>query len=67
MYKSYASLWAEKTRKEYTKILLLMDTHAPNKYRVIGPLASTDLFYETYNVSKDNKMYVEEDERLRIW
>ena len=67
MYKSYASLWAEKTREEYTKMLLLMDTHAPNKYRVIGPLASTDLFYETYNVSKDNKMYVEEDERLRIW
>ena len=67
MYKSFASLWVEKSRKEYTKMLLLVDTHAPNKYRVIGPLASTDLFYEAYNVSKNNPMYIPEKERLKIW
>ena len=67
MYKSFASLWAEKSRKEYTKMLLLVDTHSPNKYRVNATLSSIDLFYEVYNVSKDNEMYIPEEERLRIW
>ena len=67
MYASFASLWAEKSREEYTKLLLLIDTHAPNKYRVNATLSSTDLFYEVYNVSKDNEMYIPEDERLRVW
>ena len=67
MYESFASLWAEKSRDEYTKMLLLMDTHSPNKYRVNATLSSTDLFYEVYNVSKDNEMYIPEEERLRIW
>ena len=67
MYKSFASLWAEKSRKEYTKMLLLVDTHSPNKYRVNATLSSTDLFYEVYNVSKNNEMYIKEEERLRIW
>ena len=67
MYESFASLWAEKSRKEYTKMLLLVDTHSPNKYRVNATLSSTDLFYEVYNVSKNNEMYIKEEERLRIW
>ena len=67
MYESFASLWAEKSRDEYTKMLLLVDTHSPNKYRVNATLSSTDLFYEVYSVSKDNEMYIPEEARLRIW
>lgn len=67
MYKSFASLWAEKSTEQYTKMLLLVDTHSPGKYRVNATLSSTPLFYEVYDISKKNPMYVPKDERLKIW
>lgn len=67
MYKSFASLWAEKSTTEYQKMLLLVDSHSPAKYRVNATLASTDTFYEVYDISKNNPMYIKETERLRIW
>lgn len=67
MYESFASLWAQKSTTVYTKMLLLVDTHSPAKYRVNATLASTDLFYEVYDISKNNPMYIIENERLEIW
>lgn len=67
MYKSFANLWGEKSNEEYQKILLLVDTHSPAKYRVNATLASTDIFYEVYNVSKTNPMYISKDKRVHIW
>lgn len=67
MYKSFANLWVEKSNEEYQKILLLVDTHSPAKYRVNATLASTDIFYEVYNVSKTNPMYISKDKRVHIW
>ncbi len=67
MYKSFATLWVEKSNEEYQKILLLVDTHSPAKYRVNATLSSTDIFYEVYNVSKTNPMYISKDKRVHIW
>ena len=67
MYKNFAYLWVQKSRDEYTKMLLLVDTHSPNKYRVNATLASTDLFYEVYNISENNPMYVSKEDRVKIW
>lgn len=67
MYKSFANLWVEKSNDEYQKILLLVDTHSPAKYRVNATLSSTDIFYEVYNVSKTNPMYISKDKRVHIW
>lgn len=67
MYESFASLWIEKSTDEYRKMLLLVDTHSPAKYRVNATLASTDKFYEVYNISKNNPMYIRKEERLEIW
>lgn len=67
MYKSFASIWAEKSTDQYAKLLLLVDTHSPGKYRVNATLASTPDFYEVYDISKDNPMYIPEKERLKIW
>ncbi len=67
MYESFARLFIEKSTDEYTKMLLLADTHSPGKYRVNATLASTDKFYEVYNVSKNNPMFVDKNDRLKIW
>ena len=65
MFKSYANIWASKSTEEYTKLLLIMDTHSPDKVRVNAVLSSIDEFYNTFNIKEDNGMYKEK--RLKVW
>ncbi len=67
MYTSFAKLWASKSTPEYETMLLLQDTHSPAKYRVNATLSSTDLFYKTYNINFLNEMYIDKDNRVKIW
>ena len=67
MYKSLAKLWFSKSNKEYQKLSLLEDTHAPAKYRVNATLSSTDTFYKTYNINIFNKMYLPKERRVKVW
>ena len=67
MFKSYANIWASKSTEEYTKLLLIMDTHSPDKVRVNGVLSSTDEFYNTFDVQESDRMYKEKEQRLKVW
>ena len=67
MFTSFASLWASQESEEYLKLLLLQDTHAPNKYRVNAVLSSVDQFYQVYGVHFWNKMYLRKNERIHVW
>ena len=67
MYKSLAKLWFSKSNKEYQRLSLLEDTHAPAKYRVNATLSSTDTFYKTYNINILNKMYLPKERRVKVW
>ena len=67
MYTSFAKLWASNSKEEYITMLLLQDTHSPNKYRVNATLSSTELFYKTYNINSLNKMYISKQNRVKVW
>ena len=67
MYSSFAKLWASQSNDQYTKLLLLQDTHAPNKYRVNAVLSSLEDFYEVYDVSFWNDMYIKKEKRVQVW
>ena len=67
MYSSYAKWTAYNITKEYKKLLITADTHSPNEIRVNAVLSSTDKFYETYNINKNDKMYKDKEERVGIW
>ena len=67
MYTSLAKMWATISTPEYESMLLLQDTHSPNKYRVNAPLSSTELFYKTYNINILNKMYIPKKDRVKVW
>ncbi|PZD96515.1 hypothetical protein DNH61_06820 [Paenibacillus sambharensis] len=43
------------------------DPHAPNKVRVNFTLQMLDQFYEVYNVTEQDAMYVSPDRRISIW
>ena len=65
MFTSYANIWASKSTEEYTKLLLIMDTHSPNKVRVNAVLSSIDEFYDTFDIKENDGMFKEK--RLKVW
>lgn len=67
VYKEYAKLWVEESSDWYRKVLLLMDTHSPNLYRVNAVLSSTNLFYRVYSLKPWDKMYISKEKRVRVW
>lgn len=67
LFSSFAELWVSQEKEEYLKLLLLQDVHAPNKYRVNAVLSSIDVFYDVYNVSIFDDMYVSAENRVSVW
>lgn len=67
MFEAYANIWASKSTEDYTKLLLIMDTHSPDKVRVNAVLSSIDEFYRVYDIKEDDEMYKSEEERIRVW
>lgn len=67
VYEEYAKLWVEESSDWYRKVLLLVDTHSPNLYRVNAVLSSTDLFYRVYSLKPWDKMYISKEKRVRVW
>jgi len=67
MYSSFAKFWKSQATEDYTKLLLLNDSHSPNKYRVNAVLSLIDEFYDVYKVFPWNEMYVSDNKRISVW
>ncbi|MCM1184671.1 MAG: M13 family metallopeptidase [Roseburia sp.] len=59
--------WACESTESYALYLLNVDTHSPNKIRVNAVLSSCDAFYDIYEISPTDGMYVAPEERVGIW
>ncbi len=67
LYESFAKFWANEYNESISKKQILTDTHSPNNVRVNATLSSNDLFYKTYDINKNDKMFVSEEKRVKIW
>ncbi len=67
LFTAYAELWATKITKENLEKQVAVDSHSPNKVRVNAVLSSTDKFYEVYDITEEDKMYVPKEERVGLW
>jgi putative endopeptidase len=45
----------------------MTDVHAPEQFRVNGPLSNMPEFYKAFNVKKGDKMYQPDSLRVVIW
>lgn len=63
----YAITWRTKIRDEFLREMLLSDPHSPPEYRVTGALRNMQEFYDTYDVTAEDGMYLPANERVRIW
>jgi putative endopeptidase len=63
----FALSWYGQVRKEALAVRVKSDVHAPNFYRVNGPVVNVDEFYSDFNIKPGDKMYVADSLRVRIW
>jgi putative endopeptidase len=64
---SYAQVWRVKTRDETVRMLISVDPHSPEMFRVNGPLSSMPAFYNAFGIKPGDKMYRAEKDRVKVW
>ena len=63
----YALGWLGHTKKKSLANQLRTDVHSPAKYRVNGPMADVNAFYETFHVQPGDTLYRPDSLRVKIW
>ena len=66
-FRNWAAIWRIKTTPEYAALLLAMDIHAPGKLRANVQLGNLDAFYETFDITEADGMYIPPEKRVTIW
>ena len=65
-FKSWANVWKQNIKKDRRIMLLNLDPHAPTDFR--GNLVQhIDEFYDAFDVSKNDKMFLNLNERMKMW
>ncbi|MEZ4853010.1 M13 family metallopeptidase [Flavobacterium sp.] len=64
---SWATIWRSKMRDEAIKNQVKTDPHSPGMYRAYVPLQNVDAFYEAFSIQPQNGMYIQPENRVKIW
>ncbi len=63
----WAQVWRTKSREAEAVRRLATDPHSPPEFRCNGVVRNIDAFYEAFGVSPDDALYLEPEQRVRIW
>lgn len=63
----FAQAEREVARPEFTKMAALTDPHSPAPFRVNGPVSNFEPFYDTFVVTKKDRLYRDKKNRVKIW
>jgi putative endopeptidase len=66
-FMSWATVWRTLTREDALRRQIKTDPHSPGIQRATQPLKNIDAFYKAFNIKEGDKMYLPEDQRVRIW
>lgn len=66
MFKSFANIWKEKTRTDFKINAMTTDPHSPSDFRA-NLVKNMDEFYDVFNVTENDKMYIPPEKRVRMW
>ena len=64
---AYANVWAGNIRKDEELRMTKTNEHSLSRNRVNGILPQIDAWYEAYNITQANKMYLANEKRVKIW
>jgi putative endopeptidase len=64
---AYANLWAGSIRNEEILRLTKIDPHSLGKWRVNGALPHIQAWYDAFQISKKDSLYIPPQKRVSIW
>jgi putative endopeptidase len=62
-----AQMWQAKFSEGFLRNQIATGSNAPTFLRVNGPARNMDAFYQAFDVTPDDKMYIAPANRVRIW
>lgn len=63
----WAQVWRTKYRVAEAIRRLAVDPHSPPEFRCNGVVRNIDAFYDAFEVSESDELYLEPERRVRIW
>lgn len=67
LFIAWAQGWRTKSRPQNAQMMLSVDPHSPDEFRVNGVVRNIDEFYEAFGVTEGNQLYLSPEERVKIW
>jgi putative endopeptidase len=67
LFLSWAQAWRTKGRDEMVLQRLATDPHSPPEFRCNQIVRNIDAFYEAFELSPSDKLWMEESKRVSIW
>ncbi|MFI4868104.1 MAG: M13 family metallopeptidase [Steroidobacterales bacterium] len=64
---AFAQMWRGTARADYIRQLTISDPHSYRSFRVNGVVRNIDAWYAAFGVEPGDTLYVEADQRARIW
>ncbi|QCQ17669.1 M13 family metallopeptidase [Microbacterium sp. RG1] len=64
---SWAQIWQQKSRDAEAVRLLTIDPHSPNEFRCNQIVRNIDAFYEAFDVTEGDALWLDADQRVTIW
>ena len=63
----WAQVWRTKARESEAIRRLAVDPHSPPEFRCNGVIRNIDEFYDAFDVTSDDALFMPEEDRVRIW
>jgi predicted metalloendopeptidase len=63
----WAQVWRTKSREAEAIRRLAVDPHSPPEFRTNGVVRNIDAFYDAFDVTESDALYLEPHQRVRIW
>jgi putative endopeptidase len=63
----WAQVWRTKSRDAEAIRRLAIDPHSPPEFRCNGVIRNLDAYYDAFDVSESDGLYLEPQRRVRIW
>ncbi|MCF0196529.1 MAG: M13 family peptidase, partial [Bacteroidaceae bacterium] len=64
---AYANVWAQNIRDEEIQKRVKTDPHQLGKWRVDGQMPHMDAWYDAFNITENDPMFVPKEKRVTIW
>ena len=67
VFLGFGQVWRNKYREESLRLQIGTNSHSPSMYRANGSVRNVPEFYEAFEVSEDNALYLAPADRVKIW